>query len=313
MNKPLFSIIVPVYKVEKYLDRCVISAQNQTYDNIEIILVDDGSPDNCPAMCDEYAKADSRIKVIHKENGGLSDARNAGIASANGEYIILLDSDDCVETDACEKFAAFAKSSPDIMVGAAFVEGADFALDNSTDFTSGTGLEYLKTVLYADRVQMAAVLYVLRRAFLSENGLRFKKGILHEDEEFTPRALLAAKSVVNTSICFYRYVIRADSITTKQDKRKNIDDIYNTGVELIEKFSEVGDGKFRRFFRDRLVRAYLHKYTESNAYTYGREYVHRGFVLKNACRPKTKIHACIFAVSPKLYCKMISKLRGGRK
>ena len=90
----LISVIVPVYKTEKYLDRCVQSIVDQTYRNLEIILVDDGSPDSCPGICDAWAAKDSRNKVIHKENGGQSDARNAGIAAATGEYIAFVDSDD---------------------------------------------------------------------------------------------------------------------------------------------------------------------------------------------------------------------------
>ena len=95
------SIIVPVYKVEKYLDRCVESIVNQTYKNLEIILVDDGSPDNCPQMCDDWAKKDSRIKVIHKENGGQSSARNIGIENSTGEYIQFVDSDDFLDINTC--------------------------------------------------------------------------------------------------------------------------------------------------------------------------------------------------------------------
>ena len=87
MKNPLISVIVPIYKVEDYLDECVQSIINQTYTNLEIILVDDGSPDRCPEMCDEYARQDSRIKVIHKPNGGLSSARNIGIESSHGEWI----------------------------------------------------------------------------------------------------------------------------------------------------------------------------------------------------------------------------------
>ena len=97
------SVIVPIYKVEKYLARCVDSIINQTYKNLEIILVDDGSPDGCGAMCDEYAKKDERIKVIHKENGGLSSARNAGLDIATGDYIAFVDSDDRLSSDAYEK------------------------------------------------------------------------------------------------------------------------------------------------------------------------------------------------------------------
>ena len=96
MNLPLISVIVPVYKVETYLDQCVLSILRQTYKNLEIILVDDGSPDSCPKMCDEYAKRDSRVKVIHKPNGGLSSARNAGMEIASGDFIGFVDSDDWI-------------------------------------------------------------------------------------------------------------------------------------------------------------------------------------------------------------------------
>ena len=96
------SVIVPVYKVEAYLDKCISSIANQTYRNLEIILVDDGSPDNCPAMCDTWAEKDSRIRVIHKTNGGLSDARNAGMAIATGELMTFVDSDDWIAPDMCE-------------------------------------------------------------------------------------------------------------------------------------------------------------------------------------------------------------------
>lgn len=96
MDNPLISVIIPVYNVEKYLDRCVSSVVNQTYAQLEIILVDDGSPDNCPAMCDAWAEKDRRIQVIHKKNGGLSDARNAGMRAATGKYMAFLDSDDYI-------------------------------------------------------------------------------------------------------------------------------------------------------------------------------------------------------------------------
>ena len=95
----MISIIVPIYKVEKYIRQCVDSIINQTYEDIEIILVDDGSPDNCPQICDDYAKTDSRVKVIHKENGGIMSARKAGLKVATGEYIGFVDGDDWIEAD----------------------------------------------------------------------------------------------------------------------------------------------------------------------------------------------------------------------
>ena len=114
----LISIIVPVYKVEQYLERCLNSLLNQTYENIEIILIDDGSPDNCPSICDEYYKRDNRIKVIHKENAGLGMARNSGLEIASGEYIAFVDSDDYVTENMCEiLYAEATKYSADVVYG----------------------------------------------------------------------------------------------------------------------------------------------------------------------------------------------------
>ena len=101
IHKPVFSIIVPVYNVENYLNACVQSLINQTFSDIEIILVDDGSPDNCPAMCDTYAAADSRVHVVHQPNSGLSVARNTGLAHAAGSYVLFVDSDDIIDLDTC--------------------------------------------------------------------------------------------------------------------------------------------------------------------------------------------------------------------
>ena len=98
-KEPLISVIIPVYKVEKYLKRCIDSVINQTYKNLEIILVDDGSPDNCPKICDDYSKKDKRIKVIHKKNGGVSSARNEGLKITKGNYIVFVDSDDWIESN----------------------------------------------------------------------------------------------------------------------------------------------------------------------------------------------------------------------
>lgn len=118
----LISVIVPIYKVEKYLTQCVDSILAQTHKDLEIILVDDGSPDGCGAMCDEYAKRDSRVRVIHKENGGLSDARNAGLAVCTGDYIGFVDSDDYIAPDMYETLAAFAEK-----------EDLDVAMCGATD------------------------------------------------------------------------------------------------------------------------------------------------------------------------------------
>lgn len=117
MAPPKISVIIPIYNVEKEIHRCVDSVINQTLEDIEIILVDDGSPDNCSIICDEYGEKDKRVRVIHKENGGLSDARNVGLLESSGEYILFVDSDDYIDSRTCEKFYSSAEEHIDILVG----------------------------------------------------------------------------------------------------------------------------------------------------------------------------------------------------
>ena len=130
--KPLISVIIPVYNVERYLDECIKSIVNQTYENLEIILVDDGSPDNCPRMCDDWAKKDERIRVIHKENGGLASARNAGMNICTGEYISFVDSDDWMELNAYESLLKYFDDKTDI-VKFDMIRNADVIPSETTD------------------------------------------------------------------------------------------------------------------------------------------------------------------------------------
>lgn len=123
-SSPLISVIVPVYEAEKYLDQCVQSIVDQTYKNLEIILVDDGSPDNCPAMCDEWSARDGRVRVIHMENSGVSNARNAGITAATGEWLIFIDSDDVVSVYLIEALVK-ASTSKDVLTVAGIVRFSD--------------------------------------------------------------------------------------------------------------------------------------------------------------------------------------------
>lgn len=116
------SIIVPVYKVRKYINQCVQSLIHQTLNDIEIILVDDGSPDECPGICDDYANNDNRVKVIHKENGGLSSARNAGVSIACGEYVLFVDSDDWIEPNTCEVLYSYAKNNQSDIVVCSYIK-----------------------------------------------------------------------------------------------------------------------------------------------------------------------------------------------
>lgn len=224
----LISVIVPVYKVEKYLDRCVESITNQTYKNLEIILVDDGSPDNCSKMCDEWAQKYSRIKVIHKENGGLSDARNAGLDVAAGDYISFVDSDDWISTEYIEKlYASIKKNDADISECNVYYsyderyteynnDSAAYYDNNEAIMDAYIRLYHIKTIVWNK---------LYRRQLLDD--IRFPKGKLHEDEFFTYLALGKASSFVHIEDYLYYYRQRADSIMGQSQSFsvKNLDSI----------------------------------------------------------------------------------------
>lgn len=307
-NEILLSVIIPIYKVEEYIDRCVKSVLNQNLKDIEIILVDDGSPDRCPEICDDYALKDSRIKVIHKENGGLSDARNAGIDAATGKYIVLVDSDDFIVENSLEKIIPFTKNNPDIIVCDGETIGQEYRLRHFDEFRelSLSGDEFLHYAMIKGHMTMIAWLNIYKKDFLDKNSLRFRYGILHEDEEFTPRAFLKADSVVYSGVDFYRYVIRENSITTKKDRSKNLKDLYNTLCDLKPMYLTIENKVLKEILIDSLSSKYMSKYFDSDGFKYGKAYSHKWFVLKNAKRLRTKLKAILFCCSPKLYCKFNS-------
>lgn len=208
---PLISVIVPIYGVEAYLNQCLDSLLNQTYKNLEIILVDDGSPDGCPAICDEYATKDPRVRVIHKENGGLSDARNAGIDVAQGEYIGFVDSDDWVMPDMYEYLLQGVLGYQSEISYCGFVNVHDTWADypnNQTDkvFTAETALNEL----FFDRLGNFAW-NKLYKAELWE-GIRFPVGKNFEDIRTTYKLFERASRIAILKEPKYYYRIRQGSI-----------------------------------------------------------------------------------------------------
>lgn len=218
---PQISVIVPVYKVEAYLDRCVQSIVDQTYQNLEIILVDDGSPDRCPEMCDAWAQRDSRIVVIHKENGGLSDARNAGLSAATGEYICFVDSDDWVLPDYLQTlYTAITQNQCDLAacdIQVVFDDdtSAKFAHDKKTSYI--TAEKALTFLTHGEKVRAVAWNKLYRRTLLQDE--KFPVGKFHEDEFFTYRIVAKSGIIAYIDVPLYCYRQRAGSIMSTASVR----------------------------------------------------------------------------------------------
>lgn len=305
--KPTFSIIVPVYNVERYIHKCIDSIINQSFRNIEIILVNDGSPDECPLICDKYSELDNRIRVIHKVNGGLSDARNFGLKAAIGEYIIFLDSDDYLEKNACELLSMYTKDKIDIILGDA-KEIRDNAiyyikhsrLDNVDLYL--TGPEVLKHEFKNNSMHMAACMNVYNREFLISNKLFFKYGIFHEDEQWTPRVFLAAKRVVITDIIFYNYIIRNNSITRKKDKTKNAIDLINSIKELSSIYDSIHDFELKNLLNDYLVMLYLNAFYIGKLYRKEyKKFIDKNFLKSRATSSRNRLKVKLFSFNTFIY------------
>lgn len=233
---PKVSVIIPVYNVEMYLRRCIDSVLNQPFDDTEIILIDDGTTDNSGAICDEYAKSDNRIRVIHKENGGLSDARNAGIEAATGENIFFIDGDDFIENNALSiLYDNMKKENADISAGGIFncYQNKKVPQYPKIEYRTYSGPEALREVL-AGKIIPGSICGKLIKAELL-NTLRFRVGRTYEDAFIMPNLMLSAGKVVATTEPLYNYYHRAGSITTTafSPKRFDVIDAYEYTKECV--------------------------------------------------------------------------------
>lgn len=216
------SVILPIYKVENYLEQCIQSVVQQTYENLEIILVDDGSPDRCPEICEQWAKKDSRIQVIHKKNGGLSDARNAGLKSAGGEYVAFIDSDDWIAVTMFEQaMQALEAQNADIAavnVYYAYEDGKKDVRNPEVDKLVYTNIEAMQKLLEETVFQQTVWNKVYRRERIQD--LEFPKGKLNEDEYWSYLAFARAQKAVYVNAPLYYYRQREGSIMAAFNLRR---------------------------------------------------------------------------------------------
>lgn len=253
---PKVSIIVPIYNVEKYLGRCMNSLLMQTLKDIEIIMVDDASPDNCPKMCDEYAKKDNRVKVIHKKNAGLGFARNSGIDIACGEYIAFVDSDDYVTLDAYEKlYNAAVRNKADCVFAGIQTETAvgiwnkEIEVKKETLLTQDGIREYLFDMIATlpgnkiERLHSMSVWHsIYKKSIIDQYGMRFlsERELVSEDIPFQIDFFLKSKKMVLLPFAMYYYCLNGTSLTAtfKPEKFERFIKLRSCQIEKLGKSNE---------------------------------------------------------------------------
>lgn len=236
-GKPLVSVIIPVYNVEKYIRECLDSIVNQSYKNLQIILVDDGSTDNSGKICDEYAKKDSRITVVHQENQGAGAAKNTGLDLIKGEYFSIIDSDDYIDLSMYEKMVSLMKQYDSDIVQCLFKQvyvNKIIMRQYSTLKKSCTVLtqqKYLQHFLHDWKFAIFAT-KIFKTSLLG--GVRFPVGRKIDDEFFTYKLVCNAKRIVNTTAPFYFYRMRKSSVMNNNAKDRLIYDRIDCFVERYE-------------------------------------------------------------------------------
>ncbi|OZU89282.1 beta-1,4-galactosyltransferase [Virgibacillus indicus] len=254
------SVVVPIYKVEKYIHRCIDSIVNQTYENIEIILVDDGSPDNCGDIADHYQEKDSRINVIHKENGGLSDARNHGMEQVTGEYTMFVDSDDWLERDAIEVMVNHSlKFKADIVQSTFYYAHRDkLLIDNRFHEKGDAPLRLdnhslMHELVKNDKVKNFAWGKLYKTKLIKD--IPFKKGVLFEDVFWAHQVMHKVKNFLLLHHPLYYYYHRDDSIVSAYTPR-NLDIIEGLKVRhvfLEMYYEELKDESYKAILKACLI------------------------------------------------------------
>lgn len=301
------SVVVPVYNVAAELGRCVASIVAQSYGNLQIVLVDDGSTDGSGALCDAHARDDARIAVVHKPNGGLSSARNAGLAAATGTWVLYVDADDWIEPDACARLqAAGAAARADVVVGEALWETpagvrrmAHRALE---DGAAISGRDYIVYAVRNRELYVPVWLNLYRRDFLVRNDLRCVEGLVQEDLELLPRVFTRAERVAYAPGAFYHYVDRATSImnaTGRARRARSLAVVYARWAELCDGLQ---DRELQRALRGHMVRSYLHACRElglRRGLPDGA--LGPGFLVRNALTARDACQALGYVLFPDLY------------
>ncbi|PJJ29886.1 glycosyltransferase family 2 protein [Lacrimispora celerecrescens] len=311
----IFSIIIPIYNVEKYLKKCVTSITNQKFNDYEIIMIDDYSTDNSLKIAEEYTN-DKNIRLIKKKkNMGLSDTRNVGIDNSSGDYLIFLDSDDYIEDGALDLLSnvIIDQGFPDIIY-TGFVEERENVAETKFGYVSKRESLYdregfLKSELSNRTLYAPACFGVYKRSLIVENRVYFKLGLLHEDELWTPSILMRAHTIYTSGIAFYHYVRRDNSITKTKDKTQNGIDLICTCYELIRVSNMIHNKHIRKLFRNHIAMLYMKGTAIGKLYKKNDGVcIDRFLPFKLSCMKKDIAKALLFMVSTRAYCILNERL-----
>lgn len=259
-NLPLISVIVPIYNVEQFLPKCIDSILVQTYKNIEILLVDDGSPDRCGEICDEYAQKDKRIRVIHKPNGGLSDARNAALDLMQGEWVTCVDSDDFITPDYLETLYGLCnKYNCKMSVADWFIfpMGTDPIIPNRKiqEFMFDRN-EALIEMFNQRRFDVSACIKLYHVSLFE--GVRYPKGMLFEDLQTTFKTILKCDTgVAYTNKMIYYYMLRTDSIEGAKFSEQKFNSAINV-FNIMNSYESTFDGDVKSALKSKLCSFCFH-------------------------------------------------------
>ena len=317
----VLSVIVPVYKVEPFLRKCVDSIINQTYRNLEIILVDDGSPDNCGAICDEYAEKDNRVFVIHKNNGGVSSTRNVGIEQAKGDYITFVDSDDWLEETMYEEMIACAKTKNADVVCCNYQYGKWENQDTKQTYQYG-GSEACHKMFESNRlvdgISVAPIDKIFRRDIVG--SIRFCEQCSYaEDTLFVTEVLCIANCVVKLDKTFYHYV-QVEGSAMRSDYSIQRSSEIIAYEKCIETANKCALPDLRRVFVSKCFSAALHHWEECNLRKRNNEFRIRRDEIENQIAGlyrvyhkdlplRDKVKFVVFVGNKRVYCWLMKKWR----
>lgn len=265
---PKISVIVPVYNTEKYLRKCLDSIINQTYQDFEVIIVNDGSTDGSQKIIDKYIeKYQNRIKCINKENGGLSSARNSGIEAAIGDYIIFVDSDDYIETNLFEQALPYMQKDIDLIkYKLVKVDDKYKELEriNGPTFDKVTGEEGFNKLVFNDVLLEPACLYLYKKDIFVDNNLRFLENTYHEDFGLIPLILLNVKNMVSIDSYGYYYVQASNSITRNEDYTKTVKRAKDLLIHYDNMKDKINEIKIATYTKDNIKQYYTNAILETS-------------------------------------------------